>query len=64
MNVKPDWVKTAKLDGCWTAAGTSPDGIWHEVYNGDNLTEQDAVEDLLFSIREIRKEQRETEDDA
>lgn len=62
--MKPAWVKTKKLDGVWLAEGTSPDGLWHSIYNGDNKTEKDAVEDLLFSMRELRKEQREMEGDA
>ena len=62
--MKPDWIKTKLLNGCWMAEGTSPDGIHHSVYSGDNLTEQDAIESLLFSIREIRRELREMEAEA
>lgn len=59
MNTKPVWVKTKDLGDCWLAEGTAPDGIYYCSLNADNKTEADAIEDLLFSIREIRREQME-----
>ena len=58
---KPDWVKTKDLGDCWLAEGTTPDGIYYCSLSADNTTEADAIEDLLFSIREIRREQAEVE---
>ena len=59
--MKPDWVKTKDMGNCWLAEGTTPDGIYHCSLNADCKTEADAIEDLLFSIREIRREQMEVE---
>ena len=57
--MKPDWIETKNMGSYWRAKGTSPDGIYYYSLNSDNKTEADAIEDVLLSIREIRREQME-----
>lgn len=46
------WWKTKFNGEHWEAWGTHPDGGWVETYNGDNETEQDAIDALFYTLRE------------
>lgn len=46
------WYKTNFNGTHWEAWGTHPDGGWVATYNGDNATEQDAIDDLFYELRE------------